>query len=239
MGPARTPKHPRDPRSIALTATEPTSNEDARLAARQEAKREIIEFITMVLWLLLLFLVLRKFVIEGYEVQGPSMEPSLRDRERILVFKLPHLLSQFALFEDLESIKERDVVVFQSPDDPDKRYVKRVIAKGPKPQRRKMVDAQQNGASVPPTDSVSVLYQDGHVYVNNNRIDEPYAVGGGNLHGQERVTEVRLGSGEYYVLGDNRNVSRDSRSFGRVADDRIIGKAILRFWPLNRLGLVQ
>ena len=223
-----------------MTATEPTSNEDARLAARQEAKREIIEFITMVFWLLLLFLVLRKFVIEGYEVQGPSMEPSLRDRERILVFKLPHLLSQFALFEDLETIKQGNVVVFQSPDDPDKRYVKRIIAKGPKQQRGKVVDAKQDGPSDQTTDSVSVLYKDGHVYVNNNRIDEPYAIGrGDNTHEQELVAEVRLGPGEYYVLGDNRNVSRDSRSFGRVTDDRIIGKAILRFWPLNRLGLVE
>ena len=68
--------------------TRPEHGPETRERTRQEAKREMVEFVKMVVWFLLLFLVLRGFVIEGYEVQGPSMEPTLYEQERILVFKL-------------------------------------------------------------------------------------------------------------------------------------------------------
>src|SRR5690606_37425415 len=117
------------------------------------------------------FIGLRWYAIEGYEVQGPSMQPTLQDGERILVFKLPHILSQYSLFSGIEALDEGDIVVFQSPDDREKRYVKRVIAKGPRPHGSNTVVAEDINA---PDNRVSVAFDRGVVYVNNHRVVEDY-----------------------------------------------------------------
>ncbi len=204
----------------------------------QEAKREILEFGKMVVWFLILFFALRYFVVEGYEVQGPSMEPSLVNNERILVLKLPHFLSQFRPFDRLNPIKEGDIVVFESPNDHQKRYVKRVIAKGEGRRPTNVADAGQYGSTAFPADTVQVRVEDGDVYVNNRRVTEDY-IKEAARSGPSLQDEAVLYPGSYYVLGDNRNVSKDSRSFGPIDDSRIIGRAILRVWPPSRIGLIQ
>lgn len=213
-------------------------------AVRQEVKREIVEFAKMVAWFLVLFFILRSYVIEGYEVQGPSMIPTLHDRERILVFKLPHELSQFRLFGfqpfgGLEALHAGDVVVFQSLDDPGKRYVKRVIAKGPHSEGGNTVDArQQENGSPEGEEAVPVRIARGRVYVNNKRVREEY-LNPDETPSEETFREVRVKPGYYYVMGDNRSVSKDSRVFGPIDDGYVVGKAVLRFWPLSKFGLVR
>ena len=203
----------------------------------QEAKREILEFGKMVVWFLILFFALRYFVVEGYEVQGPSMEPSLVNNERILVLKLPHFLSQFRPFETLAPITEGDIVVFESPNDHQKRYVKRVIAKAEGRRPTNVADAGEHGGALP-VQTVQVRLEDGEVYVNNRRVTEDY-IQDAARSGPNFRDEATLHPGSYYVLGDNRNVSKDSRSFGPIDDSRIIGRAILRVWPPSRIGLIQ
>jgi signal peptidase I len=211
---------------------------DSTSNPKQEAKREIVEFFKLVFYFLILFIGLRWYAIEGYEVQGPSMQPTLQDGERILVFKLPHILSQFELFSGLEALKQGDIVVFESPDDRDKRYVKRVIAKGPRPENSNSVQAKQHDSLEKREKSVTVHYDRGNVYVNNHRIEEDYVPEDENQR-EESYGRIELGSGEYYVLGDFRDISKDSRTFGPITDDKIIGKAVLRFWPLSKFGLLR
>ena len=211
-------------------------------AASQEVKREIVEFVKMIAWFLVVFFVVKTYIVEGYEVQGPSMIPTLQDRERILVFKLPHILSQYKLFSGIEALKPEDIVVFDSPE-PNKRYVKRVIAKGPPKLPGNTVVAEPQGAEgadqrSDANGSVSVTYDRGNVYVNNKRLSEDYLQparrGVNDMH-----SEVRLNPGGYYVMGDNRNVSKDSRSFGQIDDGRLIGKAVLCFWPPSQIRLLR
>lgn len=220
------------------TPDSPPPSESNYSRRAQEAKREILEFAKMVVWFLILFFALRYFVMEGYEVQGPSMEPSLVNNERILVLKLPHFLSQFPPFENLAPIDEGDVIVFESPNDPQKRFVKRVIAKGEGRRPTNVADAGEYGDSAVPVETVQVRVKDGDVYVDNRRVTEDYieetAHRGPNLH-----DEATLQPGSYYVLGDNRNVSKDSRSFGPIDESRIIGQAVFRVWPPSRIGLIQ
>lgn len=200
--------------------------------AKQEFKHEAVELVKMVAWFLILFGILRTFVVEGYEVQGDSMLPTVHDRERILVFKLPHNLSKLSWFSGLEPLKQGNIVVFDSTVEPDKRYIKRVIAHGLNEPRRNTVAAE--GRENTPDDLVNVQFQNGTVYVNYKRVSEDYLpVKPGAC---DETDEVNLAPRQYYVLGDNRRVSKDSRSFGPVDDRQIIGRAIFRFWPLSKFG---
>lgn len=203
---------------------------------KQEIKREVIELVKMVVLFLVVFWTLKTFVVEGYEVQGPSMIPTLDDRERILVLKLPHELSQLPILSTfLEPIKPGDVVVFDSTEETNKRYIKRVVAKGPNQARANTVAAKTLNED-PRANSVHVKFEKGSVYVNNHRLDENYLVPT-ESHSPD-TDEIDLRPGEYYVLGDHRSVSKDSRSFRAISDSQIVGKALLRFWPLSKFGLL-
>ncbi len=201
---------------------------------KNELRREITDFVKLVAWFLVIFLGLRAFVIEGYEVQGESMDPTLVNNERILVFKLPHKLSQIGLLSNLKAIHSNDIVVFDSPDGSGKRYVKRVIATGPKAQRGTANAASTDTAAQAP---VQVIYDHGDVFVNNRKVEQDYLTDYARTSPGHQ--EVSLKPGQYYVLGDNRPVSKDSRSFEAIDDEAIIGTAVIRFWPLSKISLIR
>ncbi|HOF40893.1 MAG TPA: signal peptidase I [Candidatus Hydrogenedentes bacterium] len=215
---------------FASQGAQPEPGPEPRERTRQEAKREMVEFVKMVVWFLLLFLVLRGFVIEGYEVQGPSMEPTLYEQERILVLKL----GQHWPFSGFLGPRPGDIVVFDSPDDRGKRYVKRVIAMGPEVRSGNMVRADRNGGPEP---GVRLRFRDTSIYVNDRKIDQSYLAE--DALSMEEDHEVLIGPDEYFVMGDNRNISKDSRNFGTVPENLLIGRALLRFWPLDRFGFVK
>ncbi len=183
----------------------------------------------MVVIFLLLFIVLKTFVLEGYEVQGPSMEPTLHNNERILVLKLPHWLG-------VDDIDPGDIVVFDSTDDADKRYVKRVVAEGPRPAHDNTVAAM--GHDQYKKRMVAVSLEHGRLYVDHHLVEESYLPDVIRESFKATDPERDLSPGQFYVLGDNRNVSKDSRSFGPVDNDKLIGKAVLRFWPLSKFSLL-
>ncbi len=201
-------------------------------AARQELKHEAIEFVKMIVWFLILFGILKTFVIEGYEVQGDSMMPTLVDRERILVFKLPHNLSKIGFLSGIEALHGGDVIVFDSTTGPDKRYVQRVIACGIRERRGNTVEAKDDkGRGC----GIEVEFEEGRVFVEGHHIKEPYLSSDAAFLRNEIDARI-VHPNQYYVLGDNRPVSRDSRSFGPIDNNAVIGKAIFRFWPPSRFG---
>ncbi len=110
-------------------------------------------------------------------------------------------------------IQRGDVIVFPAPPNPEEDYIKRVIGL--------------------PGDEVMVA--DGKVYVNGQALDEPYI----NAPPINSMRAVNVPEGMVFVMGDNRNVSSDSRSWGPLPIDDIIGKAVFVYWPLDRIGLVQ
>ncbi len=113
------------------------------------------------------------------------------------------------------SISRGDVVVFHYPRDPAKSYIKRVIAV--------------------PGDELRIT--DGRVYVNGARVDESYVA---PLYLDERsVPEQTILPHEYWVMGDHRSISSDSRDFGPVPRDLIYGRAALVYWPLDQAGVVH
>ncbi len=146
------------------------------------------------------------FLYQPVKVEGTSMLPRLEDQDRLFINKFVYR------FED---ISRGDVIVFNYPRDPEKSYIKRVIAL--------------------PGDRLVI--QDGRVFVNGVLLKEPYV--------PKRYRDVRslaamtLPPHQYFVMGDHRSISSDSRDFGPVDRYFIYGKAELVYWPTDQLGLVR
>jgi signal peptidase I len=112
----------------------------------------------------------------------------------------------------VESIQRGDIIVFHYPLDPAESFIKRVVGL--------------------PGDWVSI--RDGQVYVNGRRLSEPYVLPA--YLDQETYTPVHVAPNHYYVLGDHRDFSNDSRQWGTVARKYIYGKAVFAYWPLSDMG---
>lgn len=146
------------------------------------------------------------FVIQPVRVEGLSMMPRLHDQDRIFVNKFIYPLREW--MGDKEPIKRGDIVVLLYPDDPSKSYIKRVIGL--------------------PGETIEV--QNGQVYVEGRQIKEPYMdaeyISTKPLEGPWKIKEHH-----YFVMGDNRKNSSDSRDWGTVPEKYIYGKAIFRYYP--------
>lgn len=189
------------------------------------AVREYIEAIAIAV---VVFFILQ-VSIQNFKVEGSSMEPTLANGEYLLVNKLAYLrldmdrLSELIPFWESEKSETRflfqtphqgDVVVFHYPVDPDRDFVKRVVA----------VPGQ------------TVEIRRGHIYVDGESLEAPYDYTG-QAHDQMSVR--MMGQDEYFVVGDNRRYSSDSRDWGPVPMDNIVGKAWLIYWPAPKLGFME
>src|SRR2546423_2471176 len=130
---------------------------------------------------------------------------------------LPELVDQERIFVNkyvyrIERIARKDIVVFWYPLDPTKSYIKRVIGM--------------------PGDVVEV--RRGLVYVNDKVLDEPFI--NPDFRDTRSYPPVYVEPGHFYVLGDHRNQSNDSRMWGLVPEKYIYGKAVFRYWPMNKMG---
>ena len=133
---------------------------------------------------------------------------------------LPELRDQDRLFINkfayhFESISRGDVVVFHYPRDPSKSYIKRVIAL--------------------PGDTLRI--DEGRVYVNGKRIAEPYVPL--RFRDDRSMAKMVIPSNDYFVMGDHRSISSDSRDFGPVPRNLIYGKAAFIYWPADNMGVVK
>src|SRR5690349_11023304 len=115
----------------------------------------------------------------------------------------------------IEAIQRGDIVVFRYPKDPSKSYIKRVIGVA--------------------GDHIQII--DGQVYVNGKRLDEDYVP---PAYTDDRSYPDKIvPASSYFVLGDHRSMSNDSRDFGPVKDSYIYGKAVFGYWPMDKLGRLR
>lgn len=177
-------------------------------------KKEIIEWIAAISVALALIFLIGKFIAKPYTIKGDSMDPTLKDSQRVMVNIIGYKIG---------GVKEGNVIVFHANKKDD--YVKRVIG----------------------TPGDSVQYKNDTLYINGKKQKEPYL----NYNEKRKQTEYITGTfkvkdlanansktnvipkDKYLVLGDNREVSKDSRSFGLIDKDQIVGKVSFRFWPFN------
>ena len=146
------------------------------------------------------------FLYQPVRVEGTSMLPRLEDSDRLFINKFVYHVS---------AIDRGDVVVFHYPRDPEKSYIKRVIAL--------------------PGDDLRVDH--GSVFVNGKLLNEPYVPA--EYQDNRSVAEMTLPPHEYYMMGDHRSISSDSRDFGPVERSLIYGKAVFVYWPTRDAGVVH
>ncbi len=152
------------------------------------------------------------FIVQPVKVEGTSMLPRLHDGERIFVNKLIY----YDEYRWAPKIERGDIVVFWFPDDPSKSYIKRVIGL--------------------PGDTVEL--HDGMVRVNGSDLDEDYLDSRLNLSHRSQ-TPVYVRPNYYFVMGDNRDNSSDSRIWGLVPKKYIYGKALFRYWPPTSASVIR
>jgi signal peptidase I len=171
----------------------------------------IFELIKMVVIALVIIIPIRYFLIQPFYVKGASMEPSFYDSEYLIINEISYRF---------EPPKRGDIVVFRYPKDPQEYFIKRVIG----------------------LPGEKVQLKNGEVYIYNQgkpdgvALPEPYLAEGVKTYSLSEDI-ITLQKDEYFVLGDNRNSSKDSRSFGPVNKSFLIGKVMLRGWPFNRVNL--
>jgi signal peptidase I len=167
----------------------------------------------------MLAIIIVTFVAQPVKVEGSSMLPKLHDGERIIINKFLYTLDGWPS-PDLSlgrSVRRGDIVVFYYPNDPSKRYVKRVIGV--------------------PGDLVRID-DDGRVFINGDQVEEPY-LSDEYTRLPDPMPTTRVAEHHYFVMGDNRDNSSDSRAWGLVPERYICGEAVFRFWPLDEVGTIE
>lgn len=176
--------------------------------------RNSLEWAAILIGAVVVATVVKTFLIQAYYIPSLSMYPTLDKNHRVLVNKLSY---------DLHDVHRKDLIVFKRPGDPSgvggpcssgsapKELIKRVIAVG----------------------GDTIEGKDGSVWVNGDPVDEPYTDGAVTTN----LMKQKISKGRVFVMGDNRTNSCDSRVFGTVDEDVIVGRAFVRIWPLSRLEL--
>ncbi|HTS14823.1 MAG TPA: signal peptidase I [Candidatus Sulfotelmatobacter sp.] len=171
---------------------------------------EVLE--TLVLTIVI-FLLIQNFVAQPYQVEQQSMEHTLEPGQYVLVDKLTPRFADY---------QRGDIIVFTPPgtaaSDPTQvPFIKRIIGL--------------------PGDRIE--FRNGDVFVNGVQLDEPYVYDGQPTTAGAAGSTVVVPAGEYFGLGDHRENSTDSRVFGFIPRGNIIGRAWLRYWPINDLGILS
>lgn len=174
--------------------------------------KQALDWVLTIALSFFLFWAITTYVAHTYRVSGSSMYPTLQDGERVIANKL-------------EKVDRLDIVVLDAPDASGKEYVKRVIGM--------------------PGDQIT--YLNGQLFVNDHRVKEAFTnkaekfvIDGKTTYGtpnftlQQLTGEMVVPDGKYFVMGDNRGHSNDSRAFGFVDEDAVHGVVRSIYWPVNQ-----
>lgn len=167
------------------------------------------EFTKMLALSLAIILPVRYFLIQPFYVKGASMEPNFHDHEYLIIDEISYRFNH----------PERgDIVVFRYPANPQEYFIKRIIGL--------------------PGESIQV--KDGAVYIYNLAHPEGFRLQEDYLSPDLKTAsssdaKVLIGPNQFYFMGDNRNASKDSRTFGPVDRSFIIGKVFFRGWPIQKM----
>ena len=197
-------------------AEESVADDESRAEKRAKRprtrRRHLIEWAVVLVAAALTAMVLRAEVVQAFEIPSLSMAPTLRVGDRVLVNKLGYRM---------HDVHRGDIVVFERPPVP-------VPANLPEAQIKDLIKR----VIALPGETVSTNAA-GRILINGKPLAEPYLPPGvkSDIEGERHVPP-----GHFWVMGDNRTQSRDSRFFGPIKESSIIGRAFVRMWPVNHWG---
>lgn len=174
-------------------------------------KGHLIDFIQTFVVFAAIFALIYLFIAQPHKVSGLSMYPTFHDGDYILTDKISYRFN---------NPQRGDVIVLKNPRDENQDFIKRVLAL--------------------PGDTIKV--ENNNVYINNQPVNEYYLPPGVSTNAGAYLTEgtvVSVAPDQFFVLGDNRNHSSDSREWGYVPRKDIIGKVFLRYWPAQSAGIFK
>ncbi len=202
-------------------AGEPTKEENSFIGF-------LFELPILILVALVVAVVIKTFLIQAFFIPSGSMIPALAVDDRVMVNKLAYALGEPAT---------GDIVVFDSPfgsDGPVESLLDKVVRNVSESLGLRTATAEDDLIKrVIASGGETVEIRDNQVLVNGAVIAEPYLAAGATM-GDMELTEIPVGS--VWVMGDNRSRSVDSRRFGTIDSDSIVGKAFVRMWPFDRFG---
>lgn len=182
-----------------------------------------VEILKVIVLALMIIIPVRTFLFQPFFVQGASMEPNFHDGEYLIINELGYKEtrigvknSELVAVEPFKQLQRGDVVVFRYPRDPEQFFIKRVIGL---PNER--IDIKNGNVTIFNSDNPEGMVLDEKEYLSNLEF----------TRGESTYT---LKEDEYWVLGDNRAHSSDSRTWGPVPEENIIGKVLLRAWPVGK-----
>jgi signal peptidase I len=184
-----------------------------RRESRQGIWTESLRLIRDIFLIIVVFILFGVFAVQPVVVEGTSMLPQLNDGERLLVNKLVYYKIQSVSWGHLE---RGDIVVFWFPKEPDKSYVKRIIGL--------------------PGEMVEV--REGKVIIDGQELNEDYL----DIEHNKTLPSFppkKVEEHHYFVMGDNRDNSSDSRYWGLVPEKYIYGKAFFRYWAPSKMGFLE
>lgn len=183
------------------------------------------EWIESIVIALAIAIFIQTFIVQAFKIPSGSMIPTFNVGDRIFVNKflysarVPFVNWRLPIL-DIKEPKRGDIIVFTSPEDPKKDFVKRLIAFGG--ERVEIKDGK--------------ILVNGHP-LNGSYIKDVYYYNAGDYGAQDKAVVVPADS--YFALGDNSVNSRDSRYWGFVPRKNLVGRAMLIYWPLNRMTTVK
>jgi signal peptidase I len=202
-------------------ATDDASPASAKPAVKPAKTKHVVrEYAESIVIAVLLALVIRTFIVQAFKIPSGSMEDTLAVGDHILVNKFIYGLK---IPFDGRVLKLRDphrgdVIVFEYPEDPSKDFIKRVIGV--------------------PGDTVEVkdkrVYVNGKLYANPHEVHKEKEVIPKELNPRDNKEAVQVPADSYFVMGDNRDRSYDSRFWGFVKTDKIKGLAFIKYWSWDK-----
>lgn len=196
-------------------SVENNASQERKFADTPLAK--VVNFFLVVIIAVALSFLIRNYILTPYEIPSGSMLDTIQLQDRVMSERISYYIGE---------PQQGDIITFTDPSEPSRTLIKRIIA----------IEGQ------------TVDLRDGMVYVDGKPLNEPYTDGKASypLDAVEGITPEEAISFPYtvpkgyvWVMGDNRTESADSRVFGAVPTDTISGKALFRYWPLDRIGAIE
>lgn len=204
---------------LVSQSTIPVQKENEEYLSSREL---LLEMGKILLLAVAIIIPIRVFFFQPFFVQGSSMEPNFEDGEYLVISEFGYKHTTLPLIEGYavrpwKVLERQEPVVFHYPKNPEQYYIKRVIGLP-----GESVEIKGNKVII-----TNKIHPDGYVLNEGAYLDKSVST--------TDMARLKLGDDEYFVMGDNRPFSYDSRAFGPIKKQAVIGRVLIRAWPISRV----